>query len=82
MSLAYPNLVTRVVDTGTDCSLLKLSGANGDEFLNTGIKHQLKGITNETLNTVAICQGKGFINYLELEHSFHLVKDDFPISCV
>lgn len=61
MSLINPNLVT-LTDTGADCSWLKPTHANSDKFINVDIKHQLKGITKETLKILDVCHSKIFIS--------------------
>lgn len=79
--LAISESATLLVDTGADCSILKLNVTKDDEIIYPELSAQLRGITNESLSTLGVCYGKIQINGEILEHPFQIVDDNFPVSC-
>lgn len=71
-----------LLDTGADISIIKKEFIKGETVCDPETKVQIKGITTENVETLAICNA--FIELpdnFKIQHKFHIVNDEFPILC-
>lgn len=69
------------MDTGADISLVKVDSLKDDTIVNRQPKIVLAGITNESLTTLGICEGKITLSPSDvLEHQFSVVSKHFQLN--
>lgn len=69
-----------LVDTGAEVSLLKKSVNNINNIINYNEKMELYGINLESTHTLGTVQESLKIGNFAINHTFHLVPDNFPIE--
>jgi len=69
-------ILTFLVDTQADVSLIKIEAAN---TINEYDKIQLRGITDESIETNGTTRINLVLPKTLIEHKFHVVDNDFPI---
>lgn len=68
-----------LIDTGADISVIKKQFINPNVDCYPSKKCSVKGIGNETFETLALCPAKISIDNFILHHSFHIVDDSIPL---
>ena len=80
LSISSAGSAKLLIDTGSDISLLKIDHADDDALVYTDNKIALKGITPKVISSIGVSIGKIQIQNTLIQHPFHLVPEDFPIS--
>lgn len=72
-----------LLDTGADISVVKRQFINENSICNPNIKCTIKGITEENVYTLAVCDALiSLSDEVQISHPFHIVPESFPINCV
>lgn len=79
LHLCHTQSAKLLLDSGSEISILKLGHAKDDVLVYTDQKVLMKGVTENLIASLGVATGKIQINGVTFIHSFHLVRDDFPI---
>lgn len=71
---------TFLVDTQADISIFKFSSLHEQFFINKSNVIHIKGITNDTIDSIGTTNIELFLNDGHISHNFHVVPDSFNIS--
>lgn len=71
--------ITLLVDTGADISLFKNFKISPKQFINEYNISNIKGITDGSTSSLGTTNTQIFINNYAINHSFHIVEQNFPI---
>lgn len=72
---------TFLVDTQADISVIRNSSILGDIFINRNDIIRIKGVTQDSLNSLGTVELILHIDNDEMAHEFHVVPDEFNIDC-
>lgn len=73
------NKLIFLIDTQADISVIKLSSIHSEILVDKSQKVNVKGITNDIISSVGTTNIILFIKHLKINHSFHVVPDNFNI---
>lgn len=69
-----------LIDTGAGLNIIKIDSLNDDVIVDTNKKHQLQGITNESINTIGSTTLDILIENNNFRTEFFVVSAEFPIT--
>lgn len=79
LNLSITKSANLLLDTGAEICIFKVDKADDDFCIDTDNKIKLKGITDDYVESLGVCQAKISLGDSFIIHPFHIVPSNFPI---